>query len=218
MGDFSYQKLLGEDEMPAFLPPTYQVYTIAAEKDLVHTFNIFLTNDKILATANSLDSKHKQICSYIINNPNSGGMDMIKVESSIVINKPVEEVFAFTTNSKNNAKWQGGVIESKVTKESADVVGTIITDVRQFLGRKLESELEVVGFELNKKTELKIIKGPVKMDITQLYETVEEGTKISVTMEGEPGGFFKLVGGALEKQLQDQNDQNFQKLKEIMDG
>ena len=143
---------------------------------------------------------------------------MIKVESSIVIDKPVEEVFAFTTNSENNAKWQDGVIESRVTQETENMVGTIITDVRQFIGRKLESELEVVAYELNERTELKIIKGPVKMEIIQTYEAVEGGTKVDVTMQGEPGGFFKLVGGALKNQLQEQNDQNFQKLKEIMEG
>ena len=143
---------------------------------------------------------------------------MISVESSIMINKPVEEVFAFTTNAENNAKWQDGVIESRVSKETSDMVGTVVTDVRQLFGRKLESQLEVIAYEPNKKTVLKIIKGPVKMEITQSYEVVAGGTKISVKMEGEPGGFFKLVGGALEKQVQEQNDRNFQNLKKILEG
>jgi hypothetical protein len=37
-------------------------------------------------------------------------------------------------------------------------------------------------------------------------------------MEGEPGGFFKLVGGALEKQMMEQNEQNFQNLKKLLEG
>ena len=143
---------------------------------------------------------------------------MIKVESSVVINRPVDEVFAFTNDPNNNAKWQEGVIESRVTKQTDEMVGTIVTDVRKLMGRKMESELEIVAFEPNKKTKLKIIKGPVEMEVTQIYEVVDGGTKVSVTMEGEPGGFFKLMGGALEKQFQEQNDRNFQKLKEIMEG
>jgi len=143
---------------------------------------------------------------------------MIKVESSVVINRPVNEVFAFTNDPNNNAKWQEGVVESRITKQTDDMVGSIVTDVRKLLGRKMESELEVIAFEPNQKTKLKIIKGPVEMEVTQLYEAVDGGTKVSVTMEGEPGGFFKLMGNALEKQFQEQNDRNFQKLKEIMEG
>jgi len=143
---------------------------------------------------------------------------MIKLESSVVINKPLSEVFAFTTNPANNAKWQDGVIESRISKKTDDMIGSVITDVRKVLGRKMEGELEVVAYEPNKKTAMKIIKGPVKMEITQLYEAVDGGTKVSVTMEGEPGGFFKLMGDALTKQLQEQNEQNFQKLKQVMEG
>ena len=143
---------------------------------------------------------------------------MIKVETSIEINKPVEDVFAFTTNAENNAKWQDGVVESRVSNQTPEMVGTVITDVRQLFGRKMESELQVMSYEPNKKVVLKIIKGPVEMEITQMYEAVDGGTKISVRMEGEPGGFFKLVGGALEKQMVEQNEQNFQKLKQILEG
>ena len=143
---------------------------------------------------------------------------MIKVESSVVINKPVEEVFAYTTNAENNAKWQEGVIESRVSNQTPDMVGTIITDVRQLFGKKLESEVEVVTYEPNKKVVMKIIKGPVKMELNQIYEAANGGTKLTLKMEGEPGGFFKLVGGALEKQMTEQNEQNFQKLKQILEG
>jgi len=34
-------------------------------------------------------------------------INVIKVEHSIVINRPVPEVFAFVTGPANNTKWQG---------------------------------------------------------------------------------------------------------------
>ena len=31
---------------------------------------------------------------------------MIKIENSVVINRPVDEVFEFLANSENNPQWQ----------------------------------------------------------------------------------------------------------------
>ena len=46
---------------------------------------------------------------------------MIKVESSVMIDRPVQEVFAFVTDPSNKAKRQEGLIESRL--ESPGPVG-----------------------------------------------------------------------------------------------
>ena len=143
---------------------------------------------------------------------------MIKVEASIVIQKPVGEVFAYSNDPANNAKWQEGLVESKVTSSGPIGVGTQITDVRKFLGQKMDSKLEVTAYQPNKRVSLKTVSGPIRFEITQLYEPADGGTKITLLGEGEPGGLFKLAEGAVKKQFENQLQGDLGRLKKVMEG
>jgi len=143
---------------------------------------------------------------------------MIKVEASIVIQKPVAEVFSYSNDPANNTKWQEGLVESKITSPGPVGVGTQITDVRKFLGRDMDSKLEVTAYEPNKRISLKTISGPIKFEITQTYEPAGGGTKLTMTGEGEPGGLFKLAEGAVKKQFETQLQGDLGRLKVVMEG
>ena len=60
---------------------------------------------------------------------------MAKFESSITINRPVEEVFAFAVDTAHAAKWQEGVIEATTTSSGAVGVGTTYRYVVQAMGQ-----------------------------------------------------------------------------------
>ena len=143
---------------------------------------------------------------------------MIKIELSIVINRPVAEVFAFATNPANNTKWQEGLVESRLASSGPMGVGAQVVDVRKFLGRDMDSKLEVTAFEPNKKFAEKVVSGPLKFEITQTFESSGDGTKVSLIAQGEPGGFFKLAEGMVQKQLQTQLEGDSQRLKKALEG
>ncbi len=143
---------------------------------------------------------------------------MIKVEASILIQKPVGEVFAYTNDAAKNKDWQEGLVDSKITSPGPFGVGTQMTDVRKFLGRDLDSKLEVTAYEPNKRVSVKTISGPIKFEITQLYEPAGGGTKLTLIGEGEPGGLFKLAEGAVKKQFESQIQGDLGRLKKVMEG
>jgi len=143
---------------------------------------------------------------------------MIKVESTIVINRPLGEVFAFIADPTNNAKWQEGLIESRLDSPGPVTLGSKITDIRKFIGRQLESKLEVTAYEADKMISLKVVSGPLPFEITQTFTSVAGGTKIDLVAQGEPGGFFKLAEGLVKKQLEDQLAGNNARLKKVLEG
>jgi hypothetical protein len=143
---------------------------------------------------------------------------MIKVELSIDIERPVAEVFAFVTNPANDAKWQEGVIESRMVSPGPMGVGSKLKDARKFLGLKLESELEVTEYAPNKVFGLKVSSGPMQFEIKQSFEAVGGGTRIALVAEGEPAGVFKLAGGAFKKQLEGQLTADSERLKKVLEG
>jgi len=142
---------------------------------------------------------------------------MIKAEHSITINKPVEEVFAYVNTPDNTTKWQGGV-EAVRYPDPTPSVGTQYVEVRKFMGREMETTLEITALELNKKFAAKTIKGPVPFDVTVTFEAVAGGTKMTTTVEGEPGGFFKLAQGMVGKQLEKSLKEDNERLKTLLEG
>ena len=142
---------------------------------------------------------------------------MIKVEHSIVINRPVEEVFAVVTNVENNPKWGSGLLEAVKTSEGPIGVGTTWRLVRKVLGQRLEAESEVTEYELNRNY-VQRSKSPFPVEVRQTYEAVEGGTRITITLEAEPGGFFKLAEPLLKSTAKREIDAEFANLKDLMEG
>jgi uncharacterized protein YndB with AHSA1/START domain len=142
---------------------------------------------------------------------------MIKVTSSVLINKPVGEVFAYTTDPNTATKWQAGV-DAVIPDGPQDVVGSKYTEVRKFLGQDMKSTLELTIFEKNARWGAKVLKGPVPFDVIQTFAAEGGGTRLTTTVEGEPKGFFKIAEGALQGQLQKSLDEDGQRLKQLLEA
>lgn len=142
---------------------------------------------------------------------------MIKVEHSVVIDRQVPEVFAFVTDPANNVKWQDGLVESRMASSGPMEAGAQVVDVRKFLGHEMESKLEVLVFEPNKRFMQKVISGPFPFEIIQTFDPVVNGTKLTVLAHAEPEGFFKLASGLVQKQLENQLKGDAERLKQVLE-
>ncbi|NIS83505.1 MAG: hypothetical protein GTO14_25655 [Anaerolineales bacterium] len=143
---------------------------------------------------------------------------MVKVEGSVVINRPVEEVFAFLTNPENASVWQGTVLESKQTSDGPVGVGTTGHGVSQFLGRRIESDWEVTEYEPYTKASLKSTSGPVPYEQSATLESIGEGTKVTLVARYEVGGFFKLAEPIVARLSQRQSEADFANLKDLVEA
>ena len=143
---------------------------------------------------------------------------MVKVKTSVVINRPVEEVFKFADDPNNDAQWQTGLIESKQTSEGDVGVGTTFLSVNQFLGKRLESTLEITEYEPNRRVSIKSTSGPIPITGTTTFEEVEEGTKVTFEAEGDVSGLFKLAEPIVARTAQRQFEGNFLTLKDVLEA
>jgi uncharacterized membrane protein len=142
---------------------------------------------------------------------------MITVEKSVEINKPVEEVFAYTANIDNTTKWQEGV-ESIEVEGDPNTVGGKYTEVRKFLGREMRTNLEITAYEANSKWAAKVLEGPVPYEVVADFKSADGGTKVTMHIDGEPSGFFKLAQGAVQKQLDKSMEEDLQRLKKQVEA
>jgi ligand-binding SRPBCC domain-containing protein len=141
---------------------------------------------------------------------------MITVEKSIIINKPVKEVFTFVFAEGNYQKIQPDVTEV-IEHGPRNTVGSSYTEVRKFLGQELRTTIEITAFEPNVKWVGKVIKGPVYYEMTITYEASNGGTKYATKMTGETKGFFKLAENLVASQLDKTMAESNQRLKDLLE-
>jgi len=143
-------------------------------------------------------------------------MQMIRIENSIVVNRPPEEVFAYATDPANLPEWQASALEARVDGPmQAGATGTV---VRKLLGRRMETTVRFDEYEVPRKFALQATSGPVHFRVQQTFEPEGEGTRVSIVMEGEPGGFFKLAEPLVERALRREIEGNYATLKDILEA
>jgi uncharacterized membrane protein len=142
---------------------------------------------------------------------------MIKIEQSIVISRPVEEVFAFHTDLSNATQWEVGVLEVKQLTEGPPGVGTTWKGVRQALGRRIEQIVEATEWEPNNKASYKSASKPFPMQTSFSFESVDGATKLTSTSNIQLSGFFKLLKPIINRMVNRQVEASFQDLKEFLE-
>lgn len=142
---------------------------------------------------------------------------MARTEASIVINRPVEEVFSYLMDVNNWPEWTG-FPELEQTSEGPVGVGTTFRGVSEFLGRSGEWTSEVTAYEPNRKFQQKIIWGSMSIEQSSIFEPVEGGTKYTQIGEGETGGIFKMATPVVNRMMKKQLESNLAKLKEVLEA
>ncbi len=142
---------------------------------------------------------------------------MATLQTSIVINRPIDEVFAYVTDLSNNVQWMTGVIAVGMTSPGPVKVGATYKFDIKALSMKMETTGEVAAYEPPKKYAWKSTSGPFPMSGSTTFEAVEGGTRVTDVIQAEPGGFFKLAEPMLMKQQQSQMEADMKKLKEILE-
>ncbi len=132
---------------------------------------------------------------------------MINEEHSVIIRRPIEEVFAYVSDLRHSVEWQSGVVEVRKTTEGPLGVGTQFIFVRKFLGRRMEGSSEFVAYEPNTKVTFRAISGPATGESSHLFEPTPEGTKVTSKVEMQMGGFFgglaePLIAASLRREME----------------
>lgn len=138
-------------------------------------------------------------------------------ELSIVIHRPVEIVFAYVADHRTLTKW-GSVKEVQMLSQGAVGLGTTFQVASAFLGRKFEYTLEITAYEANQHFTVKNASGPFPLEFNYHFESAEGGTRLTMQVQFEPGGFFKIAGGLLLSQAKKREEGHLQRLKSLLEA
>jgi ligand-binding SRPBCC domain-containing protein len=142
------------------------------------------------------------------------------VEESAVINRPPQEVFDYVANRENLPKWSSPILEvQKHTRGPLTEVGARYTTVAKALGRRFQTPFEVTVHDPPRRHTDTSRGGPFPQEYTHIFQEVEGGrTRLTEVTEGEPGGFFRLVGPLLEASGRRQFRADLETLKDLLEA
>jgi uncharacterized protein YndB with AHSA1/START domain len=143
---------------------------------------------------------------------------MTKVEASVLINRPIKEVFAYVADPSNAAQWAGPVVESKITSGGPVGRGTTSSRVTQLLGRNIESTYEITEYEPNSRYADKTTSGPVPINSRISFDPVDGGTKVTIQGVIKAEGFFKLAEPLVSRMARRQVETDAQTLKDLLEA
>lgn len=142
----------------------------------------------------------------------------MRIEESVEINRPLDEVYEYVANPENLPEWTGTVIETHKETPGPHLEGSTFTSVGKFLGRRVESPFEVTVHESPRLHSHKSTGGPFPSEWTLTFEKVAGGTRYTQVAEGEPGGFFGLVEPLLERVGRRQLRTDLENLKDLLEA
>jgi carbon monoxide dehydrogenase subunit G len=140
---------------------------------------------------------------------------MATIETSISINKPVEQVYEYLTDVQNQKALNPGITD--VVMDGGMAVGSRYKIKMTVMGRPFESENEIVALEPNKKFGIKTLAAPPASPVTNTYtlEPDGAGTKLHLSMDAAvmPG-----TEGMVVPQLRAGLDTALAAMKRQLDG
>ncbi len=143
----------------------------------------------------------------------------MRIEESVQINRPLEEVFSYVTNPESLPEWSNLVLEVRMDTEGPLQEGDRFTTVAKFLGRRFETPFEVTAHEPPTHHSDRSRGGPFEQEFIYTFEETEGGTtRLTWVAEGEPGGFFRLAGPLLERVGRRQSRADLQTLKDLLEA
>jgi uncharacterized protein YndB with AHSA1/START domain len=144
-------------------------------------------------------------------------VSVVRAEESIVVERPIAEVFAYLTDLDRVPEWQTNVLFLQLQSGSLRP-GAQLVELRKFLGRKVESVVEVTEYEPPYRYTIKVQSGPIPFEISNVLSDAGGGTRIDASVEGEPGRFFGLVEWRVVKAVERELWNSLATLKDILEA
>lgn len=139
---------------------------------------------------------------------------------STEIEAPIEEVWEFVDNPHNELLWQSNATERVVLTEGPVEKGTRIRLVDRFLGKRMDSEWEVIEHYPYHRVD-RVVRGPLHLESSWRLEPIENGTAFFMEIEapeGLGGMFGKLAEPVVMGMSRRDFEANLAKLKVLIEA
>jgi uncharacterized membrane protein len=143
----------------------------------------------------------------------------MRVEESIVINRPLEDVFNYVSEVGKYPEWMAHVLEVRKDTPGPPQQSDRFTVAIKSVGRRFETPYERTSFEANRRYTDRAVGGPVpNQRWVCIFQEVPGGTRLTRAVEAELGGLLKLLGPLQKRSAERQLRKDLQTLKDVLEA
>jgi uncharacterized protein YndB with AHSA1/START domain len=140
---------------------------------------------------------------------------LLRVEHTVRIGRPPADVFRYLTEVERAPEWQASAVEVSAEGEISE--GTRIREIRNFLGRRAESTLEVTEYEPGRRFSLRVLSGPLPFEVRHALAPDGEGTRLDWVVEADTSHFPKLAVRMMAGTAERQFKADLERLKRVLE-
>ena len=126
---------------------------------------------------------------------------MPNASKEIVVDRPVEEVFAFLADAENDTQWRPNVLD--IRRISGEGAGAVYAQgLKGPGGRRLAGDIEITDYRPNELIAFRAVKGPVRPAGRYELSSDGGGTRVRMSLDAQLSGPKKwLMSGAVQKAM-----------------
>ena len=140
---------------------------------------------------------------------------MASFEDTVIIRRPVEDVFAFLADFENVPKWNYAIVETTKTSPGPVGVGTTYHQTRSIPTRS-DERFQVTAFEPARRLEIHGQIGPFHARMGYLLEPTDSGTRLRNPVDLESSGPLALVAPLATSRVKHAVAANLDTLKQLL--
>lgn len=144
------------------------------------------------------------------------GVD-VRVETTI--DRSPDEVSAYAGDPGNAPAWYANIRSVEWRTEPPMEVGSRMDFVARFLGRTLAYTYEVTEWMPGERLVMRTSDGPFPMETTYTWAPAGDGgTRMTLRNRGNPSGFARVAGPAMETAMRRATTKDLARLKGILES
>ena len=145
--------------------------------------------------------------------------DLLKLQKSMSIDRPLDVVFYFLADFENASKWQRGVVEAKKLTEGPTGQGTKFKETFQIRKKSFSAICTITAFEPNHKVAFEAKSdGPMEYGGVFSFEGEGTGTKLRFDGGVRLKGIYRLLGLFMKAEIEKEMVEEMKKIKDALEG
>ena len=137
---------------------------------------------------------------------------------SVLVARPLDEVFAFIEDARNRPRWDDSVESEELTSPEPIGVGTTVRTTLHSMGREYVYTWEVVEHQPHSRMTIESTSGPFPTTLAYRLSETDGATTVDFSVSGRPSGALRLVEPLVARNTQKNLDRGFARLKQVLEA